>query len=60
MYFQKILKSNCILTGVLQIDLNLDAVFSFGLYKIRGMIISRKLAFLAAAVVLFKDFGCCT
>lgn len=48
------------LAGVLRLGLNLDVIVSFCLYKIRGVVISRKFALLcsvAAAVVLFKHFG---
>lgn len=60
MPFQSMLRMNYSLTGVLRLGLNLDVIVSFCLYKIRGMVISRKFALLccvAAAVVLFKHFG---
>lgn len=57
MHFQRMLKKNYSLTEVLRLGLNLDVIVSFCLYKIRGIIISRKFALLcsvAAAVALFK------
>lgn len=61
--FQRMLKKNYSLTGVLRLGLNSDVIVSFFLHIIRGMIISRKFAllcFVAAAVVLFKHVGCDT
>lgn len=61
--FHRMLRKNYSLTGVLRLGLNSDVVVTFCLYKVKGMIISRKFAllcFVAAAVVLFKHRSCGT
>lgn len=61
--FQGMLRKNHSLTGVLRLGLNWDVIASFFLHKIRAIIICRKFAllcFVAAAVALFKHFGCGT